>query len=184
MGRTMNVPKVFTFFILMAMLTNLSCSNLSQNIIKEGSFQINGGYKDKLRWEDPLPFKRYSWYQELTLMFDILVAKMPPESPFYHWLSDAEKKMVAPCQDFLLVLTYALEDKKISEGMFRDQMALSGYDQWILRDFQSFLVNHPDFEKQALKLYHLHSFCKMNGPADPNGVPIRFPNFPEKFITP
>ena len=145
---------------------------------------ISGGYKDQLKWEDRLEFKRISWYQELSLVFDVLITPVSDTSPFQNWFSAGEKRMIAPCKDFYLVLTYALDEKKISEGTFRDQMAKLGYDQWALPDFSAYLVNHPDYERLAMKLYHLHGFCRVSEKAEQGPLVIRFPNFPEKNLNP
>ena len=87
-------------------------SNLSKNFIKEGSHIIKGGFSKNVKWDEKLEFKRYSWFHELTMMFDLMLVDLDENSPFYNWLSDDEKADIAQCNRFQIILLYNLDDKK------------------------------------------------------------------------
>lgn len=129
------------------------CSNLSKNQIKDGEILVkNGTYTDKI-WKETLKFERYSWYHELTLQVDVMVARFNQDSPFNYWLSKDELDWLSRCSDARIVLTYALDSKLISNAMLNEQFSNSGFDHFDLNQFKKYLIQHPDSELNSLKLY-------------------------------
>lgn len=167
-NRTILKLVAFTFIIL-------SCSTMSKNFIKKGSLQLNGGvYLDK-QWSDSLFFKRVSWHQELTLLFDLLSTRVDKKSSFHYWFSKHEQEAVAQCGDFLVVLSYALDSERISTAMFVEQMQYNGYERISIPHFAASLKLHPDFERHSLKLYRIYGLCKKHH--DQKSIIVSFPSF-------
>lgn len=172
--------KLKCFISFIVLVACLSCSNLSKNLVSEGSFLLEGGvYKDK-KWNDNLVFKRVSWYQELTLLYDVIMARVDESSPFYLWFSEHEKRTITECDDFYVSLNYALDPDKISQGMFRAEMEKAGYDEFLLPRFASYLKLHPDFERLALKLYSIYGYCRHK--ESKGEIKIHFPGFEDKTL--
>lgn len=170
---------------LLAIFTLLfltSCaSNLSKNFIKEGSQSIRGGYSKNVKWDTRLEFKRYSWFHELTMMFDLMITDLDENSPFYNWLSEDEKADVAQCNRFQVALIYSLDDRRISKKDFLIQLEEQGHEQLLLSHFTSNFKLHPDLESMSLQLYDIYGFCK-KGIDSKSEISVLFPSFSNLMI--
>lgn len=156
------------------------CSNLSKNQIQDGELLVrNGTYSDKI-WKETLKFDRYSWYHELTLQFDVMVARFNQDSPFNYWLSKDELNWLNKCSDARIVLTYALDSKLISNALINEQFSNSGYEHFDLSQFKKYLVQHPDSELNSLKLYKVLGLCKKA--KDSKSLIINIPGYSEKIL--
>ena len=82
---------VILILFQLALITS-SCSLLTRNIQKRGTFELHGGYYKDKKWEETLKFIRYSWYSELTLAFEIYLAPISAKSPYYNWFSQRDRK--------------------------------------------------------------------------------------------
>jgi hypothetical protein len=159
-----------------------SCAtNLSKNFIKEGNQVIKGGYSKNVKWDQRLEFKRYSWFHELTMMFDLMVVDLDENSPFYNWLSDDEKEDVKTCNRFQVALLYSLDDKRISKKDLLIQMEEQGHEQLLLSHFTSNFKLHPDLESMSLQLYDIYGFCK-KGIDSKKEISVLFPGFPNLVL--
>lgn len=156
----------------------VACSTLSKNYVKNGSFVLDGGTNGEKSWNTSLEFKRLSWYQELTLSFDVMYARVGGSDPFYNWFSESEKEMVGECLDFYVTLLYAMDDSKIAAKHYIAQMDSYGYKKVLLPTFSSYVKNHPGFEMNSLKLYKILGFCRKEKIA--KDLNIRFPNFEDQ----
>ena len=155
-------------------------SNLSKNLIKNGTFILKGGVKNKKVWKTDLHFNRVSWYHELTLFFDLLHTKLESNSPFNSWLSSSEKEIIEDCTDHLITLSYALDSQKISHKDLVNQLSDHGYKEFILPTFFRNLRLHPDFDQVSFNLYKIHGFCR-KGPKK-GELFLNFPGFEENII--
>ncbi len=168
------------FIFLSFCITGIySCSSMSKNFIKKGSFVIEEGrYKDIL-WKDQLKFAHISWYQELTLLFDLKLVKIDNKGPFYNWFSKVERAQVDQCSAFYIVLVYELDSKRLSNSMFLKEMDENGFSQILIESFEANLRMHPQFSDVSINLYKTRGFCrkqKIN-----KKIYITFPGF-EKVV--
>ncbi|MGZ3807284.1 MAG: hypothetical protein ACXVCE_04300, partial [Bacteriovorax sp.] len=125
----MAFKKVWTL-ILLALL--VSCSNLSKNIVQEHNLVVrNGTFADKV-WKDDLVFQRNSWYHELTLQLDVMLAHVSPQSPFNFWFSKDEIDQMIKCGDSRVVLAYSLDTKDIPYSALYEQFEKNGYTRFEL----------------------------------------------------
>ncbi|MCO4792138.1 MAG: hypothetical protein KC493_00395 [Bacteriovoracaceae bacterium] len=165
-----------TLFMLLA-----SCSNLSKNFIKQGKQNVRGGYSKNVKWDSTLSFNRYSWFHELTMMFDLMIVDLDENSPFYNWLSDDEKADVANCNRFQVALLYSLDDRRISKKDLLNQFEEQGHEQLLLSHFTSNFKLHPDLESMSLQLYDIYGFCK-KGIDSKKAPSVLFPGFPNLML--
>jgi hypothetical protein len=154
-----------------------SCSSLEKNMVKRGDASIKGGVYKNSTWSTSLNFKRVSWYQELTLLFDSIYAEIPVESEFRTWFSRSERTRVRDCGQLYLTVNYAYEAEKISHGLFNSQMRDYQFKQIAAPNFIRSLRMHPDFQQLSLSLHKIGLFCRKSKLEDP--IFINFPNYKE-----
>lgn len=165
--------------VLVGMLI-ASCSNLSKNTVDEGRLLLqNGTFADKV-WKEDLVFQRNSWYHELTLSFDLLLAQVSPQSSFNFWFSKDELDTISKCADSRIVLAYSMDSKEIPYSSLYEQIETSGYTRFELLEFKKHVLAHPDAQQHGLRLYHIFGICKKNKDLRP--LIINFPGYSEKQI--
>ncbi len=152
----------------------LGCSSLNRNKVARGSVNFQGGISHSQEWSESLNFKRYSWFKELTLVFDLLVAPLPLDSPFYHWALPGEKSALQSCHKALIVLNYNQGHPRATQGIFVQQMEKSGYSKMGLPNFSRHLKMHPAYSESGLQLYRAYALCAKSEPLPSN---IHFPGF-------
>ena len=159
----------------------VSCSsNLSKNLVQEGNLVLrNGTFTDKV-WKENLLFQRNSWYHELTLEFDFMLARITPQSSFNFWFSKEELESMNKCADARVVMAYSLDTKDIPYSTLYEQLEKSGYTRIDLLEFKKHLLQHPDAQLNAFHLYHIFAICKKI--KDSNPLIINFPGYLEKLI--
>lgn len=168
------------FFLLVLILSAFffsSCSNLTKNMTKVGSFVVrNGNYADKT-WKENLSFARYSWYQEMSLQYDVMLARIESNSSFNFWFSADELKQINECADFRIALLYTLDSKKIAHSAFFEQAEVANFHRIELMTFKKQLLMHPDSTENSLNLYQVYGLCKKTKDLKP--IVINFPSFQE-----
>ena len=167
--------------IIVSLLTySCASTNLSKNIVREGDFLVkNGVFADK-KWEENLIFKRLSWYHELTLQFDLLLAPVSAQSSFNFWFSPTEQQDIQKCSDFRVVLAYSLDTKLIPYSILNEQLELAGFKKVELFNFKKHLMVHPDSELNSLRLYQVYGICRLDKEVKP--LILNFPGFTEKAL--
>lgn len=169
------------FFLSLLIIFNLfSCSNLSKNTIESGTLPIKNGVFETKTWNDVLVFDRYSWYRELTLSFEFLIAEIPPQSGFNFWFSKDELSAINKCNDARIVMAYSLDTKSIPYSELNQQLEYNGFSKIELIDFKKNLLAHPDSTQNSLKLYHIFGICRKSKDLGP--IKISFPGFSEKTL--
>ena len=163
------------------LLSVFSCSsNLSKNLVTDGNLVLrNGTYTDK-RWREDLIFKRSSWYHELTLQFDVMLAYVSPQSAFNFWFSKNELDSMLSCSDSRVVMAYSLDTKDIPYSSLYEQIERAGYTRVDLNEFKKQLLQHPDAQLNGFRLYHIFGICKKH--KDAKSLNINFPGYLEKLI--
>lgn len=161
----------FTFLLL------ASCASYSENFVKEGELQLRGGRYQDQTWSDNLRFQRVSWYQELSLLFELLYVDADNLGEFENWLSEQEKRDIEKCPRPYLTLSYALEPRKISRADFYRQVEKKGGTRFSLSHFRKFYSTHPDMERLSLRQYEMIGLCLPD-----DGLSLHFPGYRPVFI--
>ncbi len=161
--------------LLFAFLLTTSCSLTGRNIVQENDFELTGGSVGEKVWKNDLKLKRISWYQEMTMVFDVLLGEISNESPFYNWFSTSEKISLKQCSKSYLALYYSSSSDVISKKRFLKQVKLQGYEQFIMNDFQSALRLHPQYVSNSFQLYDVAILCAKSEIEGP--LKLEFPNY-------
>ena len=90
----------------MMSILGAGCGNLSKNQITHSSFILKNGYFQGRPIKTELVFKRYSWFKEATLMYDIRIAPISQEAPYFQWLAYYSQQDVKKCPQFYIALFY------------------------------------------------------------------------------
>lgn len=164
----------------MSLLTFISCSNLSKNIVKEGPFIVRNGTAGDKVWKENLSFKRVSWYHELTLQFDLMFGLIAPQSSFNFWFSKDELDIIGKCGEFRIVAAYSQDTTIIPYSYLNIQLENSGFKKVELVSFKNHFFQHPDSEMNSLRLYQVYGICR----ADKIDKPLifNFPGYTEKIV--
>jgi hypothetical protein len=179
------MPMKYKFYtplivICLAGFLAISCSNLSKNIVQDSDlFLKNGTFADKT-WKEDLVFQRTSWYHELTLQLDLMMAPISPRSSFNFWLSKDELENMVKCGDSRVVLAYSLDTKDIPYSTLYDQFEKSGFTRFEIPEFKKQLLQHPDSQQFGFRLYHIFAICKKLDDHKP--LIMNFPGYSEKTI--
>ncbi|MBL6990823.1 MAG: hypothetical protein ISR65_13645 [Bacteriovoracaceae bacterium] len=159
-----------------------TCSHSSKHSIQKGTFTLDGSVYNEQHISKDLSFNVTSWYQELTLLFEVQLSRINHDSPFFKWFSSYEQKIVRSCTDFLFTLSYSLNPRKISQEMFLKQMDKNGYQKILIPQFMAVFKMHPEFDKRALGLYKAYGLCKKSKILGKNIVKIDYPGFVETQV--
>lgn len=167
--------------ILMVLIFG-ACANLSKNQIITEEFDLRGGKYANQQWDDSLTFERTSWYAELTLVYDLLITKLTPQSPFWQWLSNTEKETINSCKEHYVTVAYAQDSKKVSHSALKVSALEAGYRSFALPQLSNYLQLHPDFAKNSFHLYTVFGLCLEPERAKRENILLQFPNFKEVVL--
>lgn len=147
------------FFVLFCVIFD-GCSHYSKNVIKTGTFSLRGGKSEETTWSESLLFNRTSWYSELTMSLDLLLAKIDAQSPFWKWLDSNEQKLVVDCSAFYVVMAYTLDSKVISHPEIKSQFEKSGFNEVLIPQFAKNLKAHPEFIPMGYQQHKIYGVCQ------------------------
>ncbi len=168
------------FLNLMIMLLVLSsCSTLSKNMTKEGTFSINGGRALDQRWDDSLIFRRISWYVELNIVFDLMMGKVSKKSKFYNWFSGLDKQRIKDCSELYMLITYSSDSAdSTSRSELLHQLENNHIKLIRLRSFTDNFHMHPSARINFLDKYSVDGICLNKGQnSNLKSSKISFPGF-------
>lgn len=175
----MKIVQRITRLVIPLILLSLiaSCSNLSKNTIKEGSFSLRNGVVAEKKWIEELKLTRLSWYHEMTLQFDLMMGNILPQSGFNFWFSKSELDQMSKCIDFRLVVSYTQDSTVIPNSYLLEQLKQSGFQKIELSDFKTHFLQHPDSELNSFKLYQIFGACRLEKSDKP--LILNFPGYSE-----
>jgi len=151
------INKIFSILCLLGLL--VGCSSSTKNLINHNQFSIREGSYGTKKWSDDLVFKRTSWFQEISMLFEVLSSEINSSSPFFEWFSNFEKSEIHKCGHFVLILSYKLTDTRLSDGMFVEELKKSGYQLMEIPHFKDNLKLHPDYLIELLEHYKVRGAC-------------------------
>ncbi|OFZ27847.1 MAG: hypothetical protein A2381_07570 [Bdellovibrionales bacterium RIFOXYB1_FULL_37_110] len=168
------INRIFLIVVLLGLVL-IGCSSSTKNQINHNQFSIReGSYKNK-KWSDDLVFKRTSWFQEISMLFDVLASEINSSSPFFEWFSDFEKSEIHKCGHFVLILSYRLTDTRLSDGMFVGELKKLGYQMIEIPHFKDNLKLHPDYLNELLEHYKVRGACRTT--QESSGLLISLPGY-------
>ena len=171
---------MFKFAItIVAIFTLSGCSNVSTNQVSKGVFVLRDGYFRGRFQVAQLPFKRFSWFKEANLIYDVRIANIAEKSPYFHWFSQQTQQDIRECPRFYLALFYAKSPKYISHRSVEVQLEAQGAQLLSIPTFWHSLKMHPAFERQALKAYRARGICFNQSPP---AIILGLPGYPYQVI--
>jgi hypothetical protein len=164
---------------LALILSLLGCSAVSktrkENQIQFGSVRYFGGVAKNEKWNDILEFQRVSWYQNLTLFYDVLAVELKTTSPFSKWLSEREVKEISQCSKFLVLMLYSTIPVKIAHSDFYTQVEAQGWKKIYIDDFGKSISTHPTHGDWRLQNYKVIGICHQS--MNVGHIDLSFPSF-------
>lgn len=145
--------KFFLFLLI------LSCSSMSQTYVKQGEFQLKGGKKGDQNWNSSIELNHVSWFQELTLIFDVYYLDTNKLNDFSFWFSRFEKNLLSSCKTSYISLVYDLIDTRYSKKEFYQHLREQGFEVLEIPQFKSHIALHPDYEELSFNLYEAKLLC-------------------------
>mgnify|MGYP007063429834 CR=1 FL=1 len=152
-----NWTSVALIFFLMTSL--VSCSQLGTNVTKNGALVVNGGIHQGLSWKDKLVFKRTTWFSDLSMLYDVLIADLELNSPFLKWFYYSEREEIRKCEKFVVLGLFSSSDRKTSENEIVQQVVSREAKIVNINGFYKNLSYHPIFSKNSLNLYRFEGVC-------------------------
>lgn len=149
-----------TIMTLMLLLIISSCGRLSHNLVNSDKMimrdaRINGeDVKTTLNWN------RYQWFAQATMHYDLLLAQMDKDSPYFQWFSPQTQKDLLACGRFFISAKYAFLDTAISHGNIRNQFIEQGVEEIVPTDFLVPFRSHYFFFRYALNRYKIVALCQ------------------------
>ena len=151
----------FTCLLLIFVFIGCAGVNRTRKNLVRSKVNIKGGVFRDIEWKEKLTFERYSWSEELVMNYDVLLAKLSPNSPFIHWMENDKEKMNG-CDDFYIGLFYA---KFRSEGVsyLTSQFEKSGLKVNIIPSFRANLRAHYNMTDLKLLQHKMFGVCRPSG---------------------
>lgn len=163
---------IFTFFAL------ASCSSYrNQNKVLESEMIFKGGVSQNESWDDPLIFKRTSWYRGATLAYDFLISEIESTNKFSRWFASSGKQYLLECHKFYVAMLYTHNLEAASIARFRAQLEKQGLDERVVNEFAANIKAHFTYDEWNLNTYKIVGYCAQSKDFDPSKVLIKFPGF-------
>lgn len=145
--------------IILLLTSIVSCaSNQSRRPVFRSEVVLKGGdYQDK-NWKEKIVFKRISWFQDATLMQEILVADLKKGSPFEAWLG-GQKLEYDRCNQFFVSLLYADINASPKENHLSAELKGNKLSEQAILDFSRQLKAHPAFVDYKLQSHKIVGWC-------------------------
>ena len=167
-------------FCFALMIIFVSCSvHDSRRNFAEGEITFSGGMYQNSSWKENMTFKRYSWYSEATMVYDLLLHKLDKTSKFAEWL-DRDKSLIENCNHIYIALIYSARNTDLKPIYFAGEFEKVGYERHTLTDFSDNLFAHHAYRDWRLFSHKLFGFCKKD--LNTNPIKIRVPGFSPKIL--
>lgn len=153
----------------------VSCAGvLKRNVVTHSDIVFRGGTFHDQRWEEELVFRRVSWFDEITMLYDFAYARIDENNPFVSWLGK-ERLSIAECDQFYAVLIYTKRNSVANTSFLKDQFTRAGYDEMILVDFADEVRSHQGFKDWRLSQHKILGLCRRAEAKSP--ISLHLPGF-------
>ena len=136
-----------------------SCSSLSVSTVKESNYTIAEGRLGNDIWQEDLVFKRFSWFYELTLLYDFYIAEVPKESNYRRWLTAGESVSSNNCKRFYVAAVYAARDNRVNQNDLWKQFDTKRVQFTNVNGFYEHLSFSENFLTNSFNLYRFWGIC-------------------------
>ncbi len=150
-----NYMKINQYLLIILFGTIISCSSNSINQVTTGEFYIHA------KGDEMLPFKRASWFQEITMVYDIMAHKIDKNSSLYLLMDESEKKEILQCSEFYLVLLYAPIGGRLKTSELWSNFTNKNLKRVSLASLKKHITMAPQYIQQGLIQYEIQGGCKI-----------------------
>lgn len=171
--------KAIIMLILTMIIISCSSYNARRSVSESETVIRNGVYQDR-EWTDELIFKRFSWYSDATMKYDILLSKLDSKSGFSNWL-ETDANLLGTCSDLYIGLFYSSLSSTQRNSYLLSQLTKQGFSQNTLLTFSSELKAHQNFIDWGLGDYKIIGLCRRDNSKTP--VTISIPGFKNQVLS-
>lgn len=150
----MGIKSLILIFILA-----IGCGSLTTNLVNEQEVSAYDVIVNGNLIKAELKFKRFSWFKEANMTYDLLFARLEKDSAFYHWYSTDEKETLEECAMVFVGIHYSMDAKYISHRRVINELESQGAEEIVALDFNQQLKLHPIYEREALQRYRVRTYC-------------------------
>ncbi|MAW07875.1 MAG: hypothetical protein CME61_06280 [Halobacteriovoraceae bacterium] len=143
----------------LALILLISCAGNSISYLKEGTFTISEGRSGSKSWSGDLKFKRYSYLNGMTMIFDVIATDELSSNEFLNWFSGEERKDLDECPYPFFIGLFSGRDFEMDSDDLLSQVI--GEDGLILGSYE-FMKNfsfHPVYKKNSFNVYRFELVC-------------------------
>lgn len=157
--------KITQYFLMLIMT---SCASyMGHNRLDKMNVTFKGGMYENKTWDNPLVFRRTSYFQGSKLVHDVLITRLEKSSNFYRWLGD-QTSQFSDCNELYITLLYkdlnAIYGTPLS--IVKDQLARSGLIEYVIQDFNYAIRQHYAFEQWVLTDHKVYAYCNRSDSLD------------------
>lgn len=147
---------------------------LQQKQVINSDISLQGGVYHEKSWDDELKFKRVSWYDQATMLYDIIYTKLDESSPFVNWMG-SDRLTVSTCKTFWIALVYAKRNGLLNASGISQQITKAGYRDVIILDFAREFKSHQGFKDWRLSQHRIIGLCSNS--EDDRPVELSLPGY-------
>ena len=147
-------------FLLLVIAQIISaCSSNTISYVKEGSFTVKEGREGINRWNSKLHFKRLSFLNGMTMVFDVLASENLKESKFKKWFSDRERKEIESCAYPIYVGIFSGRDFLMDTDDILNEVLKKGGKIMSSYGFIKNFSFHPSYKRNSFNIYRFEAIC-------------------------
>jgi hypothetical protein len=139
--------------------------------ISQSEIYFKGGVSESKQWSEELSFKRFSWFNEVEMGHDVLVANIKTNSPFINWMK-SNRTIVGRCEAFKVAMIYS-NSSDTNLSFLKEEIEKSGFEIVSIPNFKRGLKSHANFTDWRLGYHRIIGLC---GKKDLN-ISISIPGF-------
>ena len=146
--------------ILIFLIT--SCSSLSVSMVKEGTFTLSSGILNETTWDEKLEFKRYSWFYELSMMYDLLITPISINSNYKRWFEKSEAISANNCSRFYIAAVFSSRDRRSNSNDIWNNFNIDDLQITNVNGFYRNLSFSSSYSVNSFNLYKFWGICVKN----------------------
>jgi hypothetical protein len=129
------------------------------NQVRESELVFKGSNYGQQGWDESLIYKRYSWYNGVTLDYEVLISPLNKDSKFYSWLNSGEKKLANRCEKFYTALLLGRFNAGVNKAYIINEFEKNGLKYVSLAGFGSQVKSYYIYNQLNLINHKVMGFC-------------------------
>jgi len=167
----------FIVLVLSLMIFSACSSYSTKKNITKSVISFNGGSFDDFEWDSSLDFNRTSWFNGITMSYDILIAKIEKKSKFSKWFDGSEKEYLDQCKSIYITAAYNKLGETSNSAYIKNEIESSGLKHISVSGFARHLKSHPNFQAWHLSFHKISAYCFDKMGNGPKVIKVVIPSF-------